>query len=72
MRNEYVDCSEIERRVRLGIYDHDEYGRAIRWVRKNCMTHEGEDLNPQHLRMSREELDGVWEYVTKMTMISVT
>ena len=69
MRNEYVDCSEIERRVRLGIYDHDEYGRAIRWVRKNCMTHEGEDLNPQHLRMSREELDGVWEYVTKMTMI---
>ncbi len=69
MRNEYVDCSEIERRVRLGIYDHDEYGRAIRWVRKNCMTHEGEDLNPQHLRMSREELDGMWEYVTKMTMI---
>lgn len=69
MRSEYVDCSEIERRVRLGIYDHDEYGRAIRWVRKNCMTHEGEDLNPQHLRMSREELDGVWEYVTKMTMI---
>lgn len=69
MRNEYVDCSEIERRVRLGIYDHEEYRRAMRWVRKNCMTHEGEDLNPQHLRMSREELDGVWEYVTKMTMI---
>ncbi len=69
MRNEYVDCSEIERRVRLGIYDPEEYRRAMRWVRKNCMTHEGEDLNPQHLRMSREELDGVWEYVTKMTMI---
>lgn len=28
MRNEYVDASEIERRVQLGIYDPEEIGRA--------------------------------------------
>lgn len=32
MRNEYVDASEIERRVQLGIYDHEEFARAMVWV----------------------------------------
>ena len=39
------------------------------WVEKHCKTHEGEDLNPEHLRYSREKKDEVWEYVVKMTMI---
>lgn len=69
MRNEYVDCSEIERRVQLGIYDHEEFDRAMKWVEANCKTHEGEDLNPKHLCYDRENLDRVWEYVVKMTII---
>jgi L-fucose isomerase len=69
MRNEYVDCSEIQRRVELEIYDHDEFAKAMEWVEKYCKSREGEDLNPAHLRYSREKLDQVWEYVVKMTMI---
>lgn len=69
MRSEYVDCSEIERRVQLGIYDHEEFARAKEWVRKWCKSHEGEDLNPVHLRYSREKLDEVWDYVIKMFII---
>ena len=69
MRNEYVDCSEIQRRIELGIYDHDEYTRAMAWVEKWCKPREGADLNPQHLRFSREDKDRVWEFVVKMTMI---
>ncbi len=69
MRNEAVDCSEIARRIELGIYDKKEFGRAMAWVEKHCKTHEGEDLNPEHLRYSREKKDEVWEYVVKMTMI---
>ncbi len=34
MRNEYVDASEIERRVQLGIYDHEEFARAMAWTEK--------------------------------------
>lgn len=69
MRNEAVDCSEIERRIELGIYDHEEYERAMVWVERCCKPREGEDCNPEHLRFSREEKDAVWAYVVKMTMI---
>ncbi|EFA92884.1 arabinose isomerase [Hoylesella buccalis ATCC 35310] len=69
MRNEYVDASEIERRIKLGIYDHEEFDKAMAWTEKYCKTNEGEDHNPKHLIYSREEKDAVWEYVVKMTMI---
>ena len=69
MRNEQVDCSEIQRRIELGIYDKEEFAKAMSWVDKYCKVHEGEDLNPVHLRFSREEKDKVWEFVVKMTMI---
>lgn len=69
MRNEYVDCSEIQRRIDLGIYDHEEFSKAMAWTEKYCKSNEGADLNPEHLRYSREEKDKVWEFVVKMTMI---
>ncbi len=69
MRNEYVDASEIERRVQLGIYDADEFRRAMEWVEKYCKCNEGKDHNPDHLIYNREEKDARWEYVVKMTMI---
>lgn len=69
MRNEYVDCSEIERRVQLGIYDKEEFGRAMKWVEKYCKVNEGRDCNPERLHYSREKKDEVWEYIVKMTMI---
>lgn len=69
MRHEAVDCSEIARRIELGIYDHEELLKAREWVEKNCKSHEGNDLNREELRYSREQLDEVWDYVIKMTMI---
>ncbi len=69
MRTEYVDCSEIERRVELGIYDKEEFEKAMAWVEKYCKPNEGKDFNPEHLVFNREEKDKVWEYVVKMTLI---
>lgn len=69
MRNEYVDCSEIERRVRLGIYDKDEYLKAMEWVSKKCKPYEGADRNRKDLCYDRENLDRVWDYIVKMTII---
>ncbi|WP_294079318.1 L-fucose isomerase [Proteiniphilum sp. UBA5384] len=69
MRTEFVDASEILRRIQLGIYDHDEFERAMRWTRENCMPREGEDFNPAHLKHSREQKDRDWEFVVKMTLI---
>lgn len=69
MRAEFVDCSEIIRRVRQEIYDPEEYRRALEWTRINCMAREGEDFNPEHIRVTREQKDKDWEFVVKMTLI---
>lgn len=67
IRNEYVDSTEILRRIQLGIYDKDEFERAVKWTRKNCR--EGEDYNQQKNIKTREDKDRDWEFVVKMTMI---
>ena len=36
LRVESVDEVEIIRRMTEGIYDHDEYERALKWAKKNC------------------------------------
>lgn len=67
MRAEFIDASEVLRRIQLEIYDKDEYNKALEWTRKNCI--EGEDFNPEHLKHSREQKDKDWEFVVKMTII---
>jgi len=68
MRNEYADMSEIIRRVNEGIYDKEEYTKAIAWTRANCR--EGADHNPVSIQLSRARKDEIWEYVVKMTLIT--
>ena len=69
MRNEYVDMSEISRRVQLGIFDPKEFKKAMDWTTKNCKINEGEDTNDDDKKKSRQQLDLEWEFVVKMTMI---
>ncbi len=69
MRNEYVDMTEVIRRARDGMYDPEEYEKAMEWTRKTCICNQGEDKNPENNRFTREELDEAWEYVVKMTLI---
>ncbi len=67
MRVESVDEVEIIRRMTEGIYDEEEYKRALAWTRANCI--EGFDKNPEHLQKTREEKDRDWEFVVKMMVI---
>ena len=67
MRPENMDMCEIERRIVEGIYDKDEFKRALAWVRKNCV--EGKDYNPAAIQKTREQKDRDWEYVVKMAII---
>ncbi len=41
MRCESVDLTEIIRRMEEGIYDHEEYQRAMAWTEKYCKANEG-------------------------------
>ncbi len=67
MRNEYIDMCEISRRIEEGIYDKDEFEKAMVWTKANCK--EGTDFNSPDTQRTREEKDADWEYVVKMTII---
>ena len=67
MRVESVDEVEIIRRMTGGIYDEEEYKKALKWTKENCI--EGFDKNPEHLQKTREEKDKDWEFVVKMMVI---
>ena len=53
LRVESVDEVEIIRRMTEGIYDHDEYDRALKWAKENCRI--GFDKNPDIVRKSDEQ-----------------
>ena len=67
MRVEYVDMIEIKRRIDLGIFDKEEYEKALAWVKNNLK--EGPDINQPDVQRSRKELDSDWEFSVKMTLI---
>ncbi len=69
MRNESVDEVEILRRMDEGIYDHEEFEKAMAWVEKYCKPNEGWDKNRTEKQKSREEKDADWEFSVKMTII---
>lgn len=69
MRNEYVDMTEVIRRVNQGIYDKEEYARAMAWTEKYCKKNQGPDMNPADKHFSQEQLETAWEYVVKMAII---
>ena len=68
MRVEDIDMTEFVGRIQKELYDREEYGRALEWVKENCV--EGEDYNPPEERRSRGELDQDWETSVKMALIA--
>lgn len=73
MRTEWVDMTEILRRINLGIYDHEEYEKALAWVKEYCK--EGEDINlgknfPDVITKSRFIKDEEqWEFCVKHAIV---
>ncbi|MDE6380798.1 MAG: L-fucose isomerase [Muribaculaceae bacterium] len=70
MRTESVDATELIRRMTEGIYDKEEYEKAMAWTEKYCKPREGEDFkNREEKKKTREQKDADWEFVVKMTLI---
>lgn len=68
MRVEYVDMTEIIRRIEEKIYDQEEFRKALTWVKTYCK--EGEDPNPPEKRVDEKKKNEVWEFVVKMALIT--
>jgi len=73
IRAEWVDLTEILRRMKLGIFVPKEYENALAWIKANCK--EGFDKNagkeqPEIITKSKvvpPEED--WDFIAKMTVI---
>ncbi|MBQ5654024.1 MAG: L-fucose isomerase, partial [Alistipes sp.] len=61
--------TEILRRMEQGIYDEEEFKKAMAWVEQYCKPNEGQDFNREDLVYNREEKDANWEFVVKMMLI---
>ncbi len=68
MRVESVDMTEFTRRLAEGIYDPEEFDRAMAWVQQNCP--EGKDYNPPEDRHSPERKAEDWATSIKMALIA--
>jgi L-fucose isomerase len=69
IRAEWVDMVEVLRRIKLEIYDKEEYEKAYAWTRANCP--EGTDFNtePNPDNKALMTKDEQWEFCVKMTLI---
>ena len=73
IRAEWCDLTEILRRVTLGIYDPEEYEKALSWIRANCKEgldcNEGKNLPVIITKSKVVPADKDWEFIAKMSII---
>ncbi len=67
IRTVFVESVEIIRRINEGIYDEDEYQKALKWTKENCK--EGMDRNKPEDQADKARKELEWETVIKMTLI---
>lgn len=68
MRVESVDMTEFLRRIERGIFDPQEFEKALGWAKKNCR--EGKDWNSPDKKRSRRHLNEEWAISVKMALIA--
>ena len=66
MRPEWVDMTEILRRMDLGIYDEEEFKEALAWVRAALQGRATIRIRTVRAH-SGQQKDEEWEFVVKMT-----
>ena len=67
MRVESVDEVEILRRMEEGIYNEEQYQKALVWTKEHCR--EGRDDNPDFVKFSDSQKEKQWEFTVKMYCI---
>jgi len=73
LRAEWVDMTELLRRITLEIYDKEEYEKALAWIKANCK--EGFDCNAgkefiEIITKSKVvDPDKDWEFIAKFSVI---
>lgn len=73
MRTEWVDMVEILRRMKLEIYDKEEFEVAKKWIKENCKEginiNEGKELQDIVKRSKVVPYEEEWDFVAKHYLI---
>lgn len=73
IRAEFVDLTEILRRMTLEIYDKDEYEKALAWIKENCKEgfdkNAGKNLAGIIQKSKVVDPDKDWEFIAKFSII---
>ncbi|MFZ2538541.1 MAG: L-fucose isomerase [Oscillospiraceae bacterium] len=73
IRAEWVDLTEVLRRITLEIYDHDEYDKALNWIKINCKEgydcNAGKELMDIVKKSKTVPADKDWEFIVKQTLV---
>ena len=73
IRAEWVDMTEILRRMMLGIYDPAEYEKALAWIHANCREGFDKNAGKDFIEIVRRSKvvppDKDWEFSAKMSLI---
>lgn len=73
MSSDFVDMTEVLRRMKLEIYDKEETEKAYKWIKENCK--EGIDVNegkefPEIIKKSKiVDPDDDWDFIAKHAVI---
>ena len=67
VRAEFVESVELLRRMDEGIYDQEEFAKALAWTKENCK--EGKDYNNPEAQKNARTKEAEWEKIIKMTLI---
>lgn len=71
IRPEWIDMTEILRRIEKEIFDKEEFKKALKWADKNCIF--GEDYNyslwDSKIKYSEKEKKEQFEFSIKFTLI---
>lgn len=73
IRAEWVDMTEILRRITLEIYDHAEYEKALAWIGENCKegfdVNAGKSLSDIITKSKVVPVDEDWHFIAKLTLV---
>lgn len=73
MRTEWVDMTEILRRMKLGIYDHEEFEKAKKWqkeyIKEGFNINETLDLQENLMRSKVVPYEEEWDFCLKHALI---
>ena len=73
IRAEWVDLTEVLRRITLEIYDHEEYERALAWTKANCKEGFDKNAGVQWTEITTKSKvvppDKDWEFIVKMALV---